>query len=126
MTKAEFLTKNVKYLSEGSAAALDQVPDAQWAAVLDAAGVWAGGKPGEPAVDGQAEPGIECDVVATHDTLAEFDDARLNHWSEQGRRLEITIEGLPARKFERFQLARGGQRKDMVVVDLGDLRIALV
>lgn len=115
-TKTEYLAENAKWTGERAASALEQVPDAHWDAVLAATQEFGG-----------TDPGIDCDVVVTRETLADFDAARAEHWSERGSRSEHAIEGLSALKFERFQLARGKTRQGcMIVIDLGDIRLALV
>lgn len=115
MTKIEYIEANAKWLGERVAANLEQVPDAHWAALLAAT-----------AIHGGTDPGIDCDVVITRETLADFDAARQLHWSERGSRTEHTIEGCTVLQFERFQIARGKTRQGcMVVIDMGDLRVAL-
>lgn len=114
MTKHEYIDENAKYL--GSAlAAIEQVPEDKWDAIMAAMQLLGG-----------TDPGIDCEVTITHETLADSDDARDDHWSERGKRSEHTIAGHAALMFERFQVARGRTRQaTMVVVDLGDIRVAL-
>lgn len=115
MTKHEYIEDNAKWIGESGAAALERVPDALWCAVLAATQI-AGG----------TDPGIDCGLVVTHETLADFDDARNNHWRECGKRTEHALDGCAALQFERFQLVKGAPREScMVVVDLGDFRLAL-
>lgn len=115
MTKAEYIETNEKWLGERTAANLERVPEAHWAALLAATTLYGG-----------TDPGIDCEVVVTRETLADFDAARQDHWSERGGRTEHTIEGCPALQFERFQIARGKTRQSMmVVIDMGDIRVAL-
>ena len=111
-----FLAENEKWIDEASAAAITQVNDAQWPAVLAALDIQSGGA---------TDPGIDCNVAITHETLADFDAARVNHWSERGSRDEHNFNGIAAIKYERFQLARGQERRDMVVLDLGAVRLSL-
>ena len=116
MTISTYLTDNSNWIDERSAAAITQVTDAQWPAVLAALDIHSGGA---------TDPGIDCNVAVTHETLADFDAARANHWSERGSRAEHTFDGIAAIKYERFQLARGQERRDMVVLDLGAVRLSL-
>ena len=116
MTISTYLTENSQWIDESSAAAITQVDDSQWLAVLAALDEYSGGA---------TEPGIDCNVAITHETLADFDAARANHWSERGSRDEHTFGDIAAIKYERFQLARGQERRDMVVLDLGAVRLSL-
>jgi len=59
------------------------------------------------------------------ETLADFDAARVDHWSERGHRALLRINGLDALRFERFQFVRGTGRRDMTVLDLGTARLSL-
>lgn len=115
MTKAEYIDTNAKWMGKSTAAALEQVPETHWPALIAAMTIYGG-----------TDPGIDCEVVATRETLADFDIARQDHWSERGGRTEHTVDGRSALLFERFQIARGKTRQNMmVVIDFGDLRIAL-
>ena len=116
MTISTYLTDNSNWIDERSAAAITQLNDAQWPAVLAALDEYSGGA---------TDPGIDCNVAITHETLADFDDARANHWSERGSRDEHNFDGIAAIKYERFQLTRGQERRDMVVLDLGAVRLSL-
>jgi len=109
-----FLAENGPYLSKSSAAAIESIPDSAWPSLLAAVEVLGG-----------ADPGIDCKVVVTHETLADFDGARATHWSERGLRTELMLGGFPAVNFHRFQLRQGEMRQDQVVIDLGDFRISL-
>lgn len=113
-----FLEENSKYLSPNSdsAIAISQIPDAAWSAILEALDDLSGGA---------TEPGIDCAVAITRETLADFDHTRATHWSERGSRTECEFGGFKALKFEKFQPKRGEQRKDILVVDLGEIRVAL-
>jgi len=111
-----YLDANAAWLDERSAAAISQVTDEQWPAVLAALDLHSGGA---------TDPGIDCRAAVTRETLADFDAARDNHWSERGRRTEQRIDGLDALRFERFQLSRGSERRDMTVLDLGVVRVSL-
>jgi len=111
-----FLAENEKWIDEASAAAISRIPADKWPAVIAALNIQSGGA---------TDPGIDCNVAITHETLADFDAARANHWSERGSREEHTFDGIAAIKYERFQLARGRERRDMVVLDLGAVRLSL-
>lgn len=111
-----YLADNAAYIAEGDAAAIERIPDAAWPAILAALDELSGGA---------TEPGIDCSVTTTSETLADFDRSRLTFWSEAGSRSEHEFSGLQAVKYERFQLRRGDPRRDMIVVDIGERRIAL-
>lgn len=115
-TIAQYLAENIRFISDESAAAISELTDADWPAIL--VGV-------DELNAGGAEPGIDCAVTITTETLADFDGARATSWSESGARHELNCDGRPALHFERFQLQRGMQRRSMVVIDLGDRRVAL-
>jgi hypothetical protein len=112
-TITEYLAENADWLDE-NAADIEQIPAEAWpiirAIALDEGG-W-------------DEPGIDCDVAITHETLSDFDASRINHWNERGTREEIEA-ALPATRYVSFQLAKGQQRREMIVVDCGDLRVCL-
>lgn len=111
-----YLTENAKWLNESSAAAIERIPTAAWPAVIEGVETLVGGK----------EPGIDCGVVITHETLQDFDAARQNHWKNKGTRTARLIEGLTCLHFERFQLRAGDTRRSQFVIDAGDLRICLI
>jgi len=111
-----YLAANANYLDENSAAAISGLPDGAWPALVEAVGIINGGA---------TDPGIDCNVAVTHETLSDMDDARAQHWSERGARHEHTLHGLPAIHYERFQLRRGTERRSQIVIDLGDRRVSL-
>ena len=113
---AAYLAENAAYVDEMSAVALSGISDADWPAILAALDVVSGGA---------TDPGIDCAVTVTAETLADFEESRARSWSEPGRRTEHQVGGRRAVHYERFQLHRGEPRKDMVVVDLGERRVAL-
>jgi len=111
-----YLDAHAAYIDDQSAAAISQVTDEQWPAVLAALDLYSGGA---------TAPGIDCRVAVTRETLDDFDSARDNHWNERGRRAQHRIDGLDCRVYERFQIARGTERRDMTVLDLGVVRLSL-
>ena len=115
-TISAYLSANAKYIGEDSAVAISTLSDAVWPAILAALDELNGGA---------TEPGIDCSVAITHETLADFDNSRVNYWSEKGSRKVIDCAGLSAILYKRLQLSKGAERVEMVVVDLGDRRVAL-
>jgi hypothetical protein len=111
-----YLAENAAYIGEDSAAAISSLNDAEWPAVLEAL---------DEFNSGGTDPGLDCAVTVTHETLADFDAARSDAWSERGSRSELTCASHPALHFERFQLHRGDQRKSSVVLDLSRIRVVL-
>ena len=116
MTKQEFIVENAKYLDERVAANLEQIPDDLWAAVV--AGT-------NELTHGGDEPGIDCDVVITRETVADFDNTRSTHWNESGARRAVDCGGRPAVLFEKFQRAKGQPRDTILVIDCGELTVVL-
>ena len=112
----EYLTENARYIDPDSAARIKGFTPAMWAACLAAT----------LELTGAAEPGIECRVVTTSETIADFDKSRREHWSERGSRETFEFAGLPAVKFSDMQISRGRQRLTQIVIDAGDIRICLI
>jgi len=99
------------------ASALAQVTDEQWPSILAALDELNGGA---------KDPGIDCKLVKTHETFADFDHSRAQHWAVRGTREEYDFGGIKAVKYERFQLHRGQLRETQIVIDLGDYRLCLI
>jgi hypothetical protein len=116
MTVSEYLAENANYIDEDSAARIEQFSPEVWAAVLEATNE----------LTGSHEPGIACQVVTTHDTLEDFDEARSKNWRERGTRETFDFAGLPGVKFSNLQLFKGRPRQTQIVVDAGDVRICLL
>jgi hypothetical protein len=114
---SDYIDANSKYLLDVKVlAAIEQVSDAAWPALL--AGI-------EELTGDTAEPGYNAEIVWTAETISDFDAARASYWAERGSRVEFNCAGFPAVNFERLQLLRGQPRRNIVVVDLGDRRIML-
>lgn len=111
----QVLGSSARYVDEKSAAALEMLPASSWSALVAASEEIAG-----------PNPGIDCSVVVTNETVADFDAARQNHWSQRGTRTEFNFYGLKAVKYEDFQLRKGATRARQIVVDLGAQRVALI
>ena len=115
----DYLTENDEYLDENSAIVIEKLTDEQFNVLIAANDAFRGVYP-----KGNSNPGIDCNLVRTTETLAEFDDARTNHWQECALREEVNI-GVPAIKYERVQTHKGCQRHNILVVDFGDFRVTL-
>lgn len=113
----EYIAANSKWLDARVSANLCQIPDAAWPSVLAAL---------EELYTGANEPGIDCDVAITHETIADFDDTRLHHWRERGARNEIDCSGRPAVFYAGFQRFKGSPRERCIVLDVGDRRVVLL
>lgn len=113
---ADIYGGDAHYCGDNSTAAIEGLPAEAWPALVAAC---------EELTGGGTDPGIDCDVCKTHETFADFDRSRDQHWSERGGREELEIGGYPAIKYERFQLRKGAPRATQIVVDLGDCRAAL-
>ncbi len=103
------------YVDGDSAAAIEGMPANAWGALIE----------GCEALTGGTEPGIDCPVSKTHETIADFDNSRATYWSERGQRFEETYDGKRAVRFENLQLKKGTRRIDTIVIDLGDCRAVL-
>ena len=114
MTIQEYIATNKQWLGARVSANLDQVPEDKWPALL--AGV---------KVLGGSEPGIDCDVVITHETFADFDQSRAQRWSESGTRKEAMLADCKSLLFDHFQSRRGTPRTSILVIDIGDKRVVL-
>ena len=116
MTQFDHIEANAQYMSDESAAALEQIPAAMWDRVLAAF---------DEQVNG-GEIGIDCEVAVTHETLADFDNSALNHWNEIDSSEAIESDGEKiGMAFHAVQLARGQRRHELVVVDCGEIRVVL-
>ena len=110
------LSDDAKYVGEDAAASLSGLPAEAWPALKAAV---------EDRNGSGSIPGIDCGIVITRETLADFDDARLRHWSERGSREAREYDGRPALLFERFQPMRGMTRRTAIVLDCGECRAVL-
>jgi hypothetical protein len=115
-TITTYLTENARYIGEQSAAAISTLTDADWPVVLAAL---------EELNGGCTDPGIDCAVATTAETLDDFDNSRATYWSEKGSRKTIDCAGRSAVLFDRFQLRRGSERVSQVVIDFGARRVVL-
>ena len=113
-----FLAENAIFLpsDDPSTAAICQIPDTAWPAVVAAVDEYTGGG---------IEPGIDCAVAVTRETLDEFRQARREHWRERGTEQAMTIGGYRGLLFRSFQLHKGAERRDMLVLDIGTIRVSL-
>lgn len=111
-TKTSYLAENADNMDDDNAAAVEQIPAEMFAAVVAAS--LTGG-----------EPGIDCDVAVTHETLADFDDARKNSWNEKGGREVAQVNGQTVHYYKNVQVLRGQRRTDLTVIDCGEIRVVL-
>jgi len=117
MNVQDYIAANAKYLGERVSANLCQVPDAAWPGVVAALKELQG--------EAASDPGIDCDVVITNETLADFDDTRAQ-WREKGDRDEIDCAGFKAVFFDGFQRFKGKPRERCIVLDVGEKRVVLL
>ena len=115
MTVTEYLSENSAYIGFDNLGVIEGLTECQFAA-LCAATVELCGDP---------EPGLACALVRTAEQIEDFDSARDRHWSERGKREDISFAGHAAVKYTRAQNRRGETRQDLIVVDFGDFRIVL-
>jgi hypothetical protein len=110
---AAYIEENRSYLGD-SLIVLEQLTDAQFA-VLKAV----------TEEMGSADVGIDNSPAKSHETLADFDAARANHWAERGSREGSEIEGHQVVFYNRFQPIKGQQRPDMAVVQFDGFTVSL-
>lgn len=108
-----YIEENRSYLGD-SLIVLEQLTDAQFQ-VLKAVTVRMG----------NADVGIDNSTVKSNGSLADFDDARVNHWAERGSREASEIEGHQVVFYNRFQPLKGQQRRDMAVVQFDGFTVSL-
>ena len=113
-TLAAYRAGNDKWLDDSDAAALDQITEADWPAVLAALA----------ALKDASDPGIDCSLVVTHETLDDFAAAR-GLWSECGTQRDLECADAPALHFDRAQMRRGQPRREFLVLDLGHCRLVM-
>lgn len=111
MTRTDYIASITKYVQPETVDFLSAITDAQFNRLVEATEMMGG-----------SEPGIDNAMVKTHETLEDFDNSRRTHWAECRK----ASAGADYRHFEGVQMARGKTRiPDLVVVDLGDFRVAL-
>ena len=74
---------------------------------------------------GNAEVGIDNHPVISHETIADFDDSRANHWAERGSRKASEIAGHQVVFYSRVQPLKGQQRCDIAVVQFDGFTVSL-
>ena len=116
MTKSEFIAENAAYLDDRILANLEQIPNEAWGAVVESVDL---------ANAGGSEPGIDCDITITHDTIDDFETARREHWRECRRATMLTLGGLKVANYLGVQMHKGDRRRDIAVVDCGKIRVCL-
>lgn len=111
----EFLAQAAHYIDAGSRSIVEGLSEDQFAVLVAATDESSGG--GE-------EPGIDSTLVRTHETFADFDASRVNHWSQRGYREELDLAA-PAIKYESVQMFKGQPRHSFIVVDFGEYRVVV-
>jgi hypothetical protein len=111
MARTDYIASIEKYVQPSTVDLLTSLTDEQFNRIVEATEMMGG-----------SEPGIDNAMVKTHETLEDFDNSRRQHWAECRK----ATAGADYRHFEGVQMARGKARiSDLVVVDLGDFRVAL-
>jgi hypothetical protein len=113
---ADYIAENTDHLDERLRANVGQIADDHWPAVLEALAI---------INPGSADPGIDCDVIITTETIADFDRSRAQHWSEQGQRRELLVGGSNGVHYDRFQRHKGARRDSCIIIDIGAKRVVL-
>ncbi len=112
--RTEIIGGDVDYMDADSLAALEALDDAAWPVLVEAC-----------QMAGAGDVGIDNDIALTHETLAEFDASR-NGWSERGEREEIEVSGTAGRAYKNIQMHKGERRCNLIVLDFGAHRVAMV
>lgn len=104
MTKTEYLTENRAYLRD-QADLIESLTEAQFQALLAITEEM-----------GNADPGIDNNLVRSHESLADYDDSRMNYWRERGGREEVSAASFDAVIYTDFQMIKGQPRRSAMAV----------
>ena len=115
MIVSQYLDENKDWIGEDDANSICQIADTEWPAVLAAL----------DKLNGGSEPGIDCSVAITHETVEDFDNSMKHHWRECGDRIEYNFDGVRAVEYKNVQLFKGQTRFNQMIVDLGKIRVCL-
>lgn len=110
-----YLADAAHYIDDASRAIVESLTDDQFAVLVAAT---------DELNSGCDQPGIDNGLVRTHETIADFDASRANHWRERGHREALDLAA-PGVKFEDVQMVKGQPRRSFAVVDFGEFRIVL-
>lgn len=111
MTKTQYIEENADYINESSLAAIEGLNEAEFLALIETGSAGYG-----------EDPGIDNEIAKTAETLADFDNSRAISWHEKGKRTECVFNGFAAIEYEDIQVAKGQQRRSIVVIDFGNIR----
>lgn len=84
---------DAQYVDDNSAVAIESLPKTAWAALVEGC---------EGYLQSGNEPGIDCHVAATSETLDDFLTASRKSWNECRSHQEVEIEGLAAIYFHAY------------------------
>lgn len=112
MSKQLFIAENKEYLNTDDLACIEAMSEAAFQAVVKAT----------RHKTGNAEPGIDCALTKTRETIADFDAARRDHWREKGARQDLSFDGFPAVFYDAVQMRGGERRASFIVIDAGEWR----
>lgn len=114
MTRNEYLTKNRSYLGK-SAEVIEMLTDEQFSALIDITRKM-----------GNADPGIDNDLVKTHETINDFNASREGYWNLKGDRAELFAGNFDAVIYRDFQMRKGQPRRAaMGIVEFDGFSITL-
>ena len=115
MTRNEYIQENKSYLGEDQVGIIEQLTDDQFLAIVNFTKLM-----------GNTDPGLDNTLVKTHETIADFEEARKNNWRECRKYTASTVKNFPAMLYENVQMVKNAPRKSqLAVIDLGDFRIAV-
>ena len=114
-------TECLMYVSDSSAAAIESLTADCWTTLLQAGCLLQ-----TYDLDDAGEADFDSHVSITHDSLDSIRQARITDWTEGTIDADVTkCNGFSAVRFANVQRAVGQQRQDVLVVDLGDVRLCL-
>lgn len=112
--KEQFIKENFKFIrDEFSKANIEDLSDSDFLKVNEIF---------KKVTEEENNIGLNCRVVLTRDTLENFKEAQEKYWREKGSFEEIDKETL---FFKNFQPVKGQERKNCLVIDIGEKRVSL-
>ena len=104
----------LRYADNDSAAAIDAIGADNWDLLCTAA--WL--------MDWE-DPGVDCEIATTRETLDEIESSRQSFWKEKGRKTTGDLRGHSYTCYQRLQIGAGRRRQHLIVLDLGGQRVNL-
>ncbi len=103
-----------KWMDDNSVTAIETLPSDAWPVLVAACEELTGG----------LDPGVDCEVAVTHETIADF-EASSKKYRELKSLKHFEIAGKPAMEMTGVQLQKGDCRINLIVIDCGTRRAVL-